>query len=128
MRTKKDGTPYQKPKKLFFGQVKNVEIGKALFNFAMSKDRYDKKGEIEAKGGVTFKQRCKGRKHAKFVSFEQLAEAGAMEVNMSGEDWLFLLTKQGLQVKRKGEKNRRVIPFAELFNSSRRQPLLFAEI
>ena len=129
-RLKKDGTPYKKPEHIYQGRVKNVEVNKGLFTFELARPRYERKtGELKSAGGLTFKQKGKRKNKAVTLSFEQIANGGATEVDLyGGEKWQFLLTEKGLQVRRKGEKNRRVIPYEELCNSSRRQPLLFSEL
>ena len=107
------------------GRVRNVEIGsKHLYIFEMvgPKVRFEGLKIISEEGGVKIRKRFS--KETEFVPFSKLAERNQAWRRVNGRDVLFTFTETGLLINVKGDRGTREIPFEQLHNFGRNQPLL----
>lgn len=107
-----------------FGRAKNQTVGSNhLYTFEMTKERVE--GGRLKQGGVRVRRR--GSKKVEFVSFSRIAEGNAMTAKIGGVDTSFALTDAGLEIRAKGQRGAKVVPFEALANLGRTQPMLFPE-
>jgi hypothetical protein len=80
------------------------------------------------KAGVLVHKRAARRKGDVLVGFERLCNGGGIEVDVAGEWVTFTMTDKGVEARRGGSKQVRLMDWAVLENMSRVQPLLFAKM
>lgn len=96
-----------------FGCVRGVEVGNRVWVFRLTK------------AGLTVHERNKRHSTDKLLPFDRLTEGGGHEWMDGGVTVRFAVTPGGLEVRRGGSRQVRVIPFPQLANMANPQPLLF---
>ena len=106
----------KKPVRKVFGRVQWVDVGAGRFRFELTQS------------GLRVRRKGARAGDALLLPFDRLT-GGA------GHEWVdgwvavkFAVTDKGVEVRRGGSVRVQVVPFAELANASRKQPLLFADL
>jgi hypothetical protein len=94
--------------------VRGVEVGNRVWVFRLTK------------AGLTVHERNKRHSTDKLLPFDRLTDGGGHEWRDGDVTVRFAVTKDGLEVRRGGSRQVHVIPFEQLANLGRTQPLLFA--
>ena len=77
------------------------------------------------KAGVLVHKLAARRKGDVLVGFERLCNGGGIEVDVAGERVTITMTDKGVEVRRGGSKQVRLLDWVTLANMSAVQPLLF---
>jgi hypothetical protein len=103
----------KKPVRRCFARVGWVEVGAGSWRFELTK------------AGLTVHERNKRHSTDKLLPFDRLTEGGGHEWTDEDGTVRFAATKDGLEVRRGGSRQARVIPYRQLANMANPQPLLF---
>lgn len=93
--------------------MRGVEVGNRVWVFRLTK------------AGLVVHERNKRKGGDKLLPFDRLTDGGGHGWQDDGVPVRFTVTKDGLEVRHGSSRHVRVIPFRQLDNMSRSQPLLF---
>jgi hypothetical protein len=96
-------------KRKVFGRLKNIEVGKALFTFELTKE------------GLKVRQR--NSRTVKQLGFDRLTNGGGLEVLVGDKPIKFSLSSLGLHLQ--NGKKEKVLSYELLSNAARDQMELF---